>query len=291
MKKIAICYICTGPYVNFFKSFYETSKKFLLKNYEKHFFVFTNNKEFFSDYISETEDITLTYIDHLPWPLITLLRFNYFLLVEDKLKEFDFVMFANSNLKFVDYVNEHDFLPDLSLGQTLSVTTHAGFYQKTHKMYPLEKNKKSKAYIKPGKEFTYVFGGMYVATSDEFIYLSNILKNNIETDLKNNIIALYHDETHLNHYVSTIEKSKIKLLPYSYCYPYPPELYPEFKKIIVTVNKKDVFDVDKFKSEIFINNKKRKNIRSFLYSNYVNKRGVKKIKFFNIPVYSKKISN
>ena len=39
------------------------------------------------------------------------------------------------------------------------------------------------------------------------------------------------------------------------------------------------------------NNKKRKNIKSFLYSNYVNKRGVKKIKFFNIPVYSKKISN
>lgn len=248
MKSIAVCYICTGPYINFFPEFYKTSQLFLLKNYKKHYFVFTDNVEFFSSI--KSEDITVTYINHLPWPLITLLRFNFFLNKEDELKKFDYVMFSNANMRFVDYVREEEFLPDFFEGnkKNLSVTIHPGYYLKEKKDFPVERKPISTAYIKQGDEPQYVIGAMYVATSQEFINLSKICRNNIETDLKNNVVATWHDESHLNHYVAYDSKNKYRLLPYSFCYPYPPENYKKFKNIIEAVEKESVFDIRSFKS-------------------------------------------
>ncbi len=48
-KKIAILFIGTNQYINFFPRLYQTCQKYFLPNTEKEFFVFTNVKNYASD--------------------------------------------------------------------------------------------------------------------------------------------------------------------------------------------------------------------------------------------------
>ena len=42
MKKIAILYMCTGQYLKLWPGFFESAEKYLLKQSEVHYFVFTD---------------------------------------------------------------------------------------------------------------------------------------------------------------------------------------------------------------------------------------------------------
>ena len=48
-KSIGILYICTGPYVLFWKDFYESFEKNFLPSYEKRYYVFTDAEEIFAE--------------------------------------------------------------------------------------------------------------------------------------------------------------------------------------------------------------------------------------------------
>ena len=48
-KSIGILYICTGPYVLFWKDFYESFEKNFLPSYEKKYYVFTDAEEIFAE--------------------------------------------------------------------------------------------------------------------------------------------------------------------------------------------------------------------------------------------------
>ena len=62
----------------------------------------------------------------------------------------------------------------------------------------------------------YVMGGFNGGKTETFLKMSEELSKNINEDLKNNIIAVWHDESHLNKYI--IDKN-IKILDPSYGYP------------------------------------------------------------------------
>ena len=42
MMKVAILYICTGRYAQFFDGFYKSAEQYLLQGVEKRYFVFTD---------------------------------------------------------------------------------------------------------------------------------------------------------------------------------------------------------------------------------------------------------
>ena len=60
------------------------------------------------------ENVTFIHIDAMPWPLITLLRFRYFLSIENELKKHDFLMFTNANIICDTIITAEEFLPDES---------------------------------------------------------------------------------------------------------------------------------------------------------------------------------
>lgn len=245
-KSIGVLYICTGPYVLFWKDFLESFEKNFLPNIEKKYFVFTDATDIYAE---NDKNVNKIYIENQPWPLITLFRFSTFLKIEEVISECDYLMFSNANMICGNRVTEDEFLPRENMGEELSVTLHPGYYGMENINFPYERNPKSTAYIPWNCGKRYVIGAMYVGTSDFFIKMSKTLKKNIEEDLKNNIIAKFHDESQLNRYI--IKKSSIRYLSPAFCYPdknvleFMPNL--NYKSKIYAVSKQAKFDVKTFK--------------------------------------------
>ncbi len=244
-KTIGILYICTGPYSLFWNEFFTTFEKNFLRNTKKKYFVFTDSSE-----IKETENIKVINIENQPWPLITLLRFRTFLMVEDDLMQCDYIMFSNANIICDAEVLEEDFLPQGN--EQIFVTTHPGYYGKSIIDFPYDRNKKSLAYVPWNCGNDYVIGAMFGGTRKGFLNLCKTLKQNIEEDLKKNIIARWHDESHLNRYI--IGRNDIKILSPEYCYPYGMKV--DYFKRISAVSKQDKFNVKEFKGQYSVNQSK-----------------------------------
>lgn len=237
MKKIGILYICTGDYVVFWEDFYNTFSKHFCRNSELHFFVFSDKAIDFSG----KNNIHYYKIEHQPWPLITLMRYHTFCNVEEDLKICDYLFFFNSNLQCVADIEESEVLP--SEEEKLVFISHAGYLNTRKDKLPYERNRKSSAYIPYNCGGGYIYGGGNGGITTEFIKMSHILKNEIEYDLKNNYIALFHDESQINHYKQLI--SGYKLLNPGYLYPVGFDV--PYEKKIIGVSKEAKFDINSFR--------------------------------------------
>lgn len=222
MNKVAILYICTGKYDIFWEDFYKTSEKYFLNNSKKQYFVFTDVEYIYNE---EDKNIHKIYQESLGWPYNTLMRFNMFKKIEDRLKEFDYIFFLNANMLFVQTVGE-EILP---IEEDLLVVKHPGFYDKSSSDFTYDRNVNSLAYIPYGEGEYYIAGGFNGGKSSQFIKLINELDENIQNDLDNDVIALWHDESHINKYI--LDKN-YKILDPGYIYPEGWNL-PFEKKIIV----------------------------------------------------------
>lgn len=218
--KIAILYICTGKYSIFWKEFYKSAQKNLFPNSEKHFFIFSDaSSELFSN-----EDTSYIYQPKLGWPDDTLQRFHMFSRILDELKKYDFIFFFNANIIFLEKIYE-SILPTDDEG--LLVVQHPGFFNKENNDFPYERNEKSTAFIPYGKGEYYVFRAINGGTAQSYIKMIQKLKFSIDIDTSNRIIAVWHDESHLNKYITY---NSYKILSPEYAYPgngtipFPPKI-------------------------------------------------------------------
>lgn len=240
MEKIGILYICTGDYKVFWKDFFITSENFFLNDIEKHYFIFTDD---ILQFDRDNPRLHLHKIDTLPWPLVTLMRFHYFVSIEKELKDMDYLMFSNSNMVFVTDISKEEFLPRKLEGEDIFVTIHPGYADMKIWEAPFERNPKSTAYVPYNCGKHYVIGAMNGGTKDGFLKMSHILNETIEQDLKYNRIARWHDESHLNRYV--IEHPHCRFLHQAYCYPHG--MVVSYEKKIDTVGKEQYFDIARYK--------------------------------------------
>ena len=208
--KVAILYICTGKYNQFFKGFYESGEKYFLKGIaEVEYFVFTDD---FS--ISDSPRVHFFEGRCQGFPMDSLLRFDMFLSIKEQLKSYDYVFFFNANMLFVAPVGR-EFLPET---EGLMAVTHPGFYNSCVPRKPYERNKKSTAYIPrvSGKSYVYYMGSLNGGRTADFMQLAETCSRNTHADLDNGIVATVHDESHLNKYMS--EHKCLALSP-AYAYP------------------------------------------------------------------------
>lgn len=208
--KIAILYICTGKYNQFFKGFYESAMKFFLPEHEKTFFVWTDN-----DHIADgLNNVTVTHKECQGFPLDSLFRFEMFLDVEKELADYDYIFFIQSNAKFLQSVGE-EILPDdsgLSIGIWGGVMLKRPAY-----LYPYERNKKSLAYVAPyGKNYIYYMAGINGGRTKDYMDMVRTLAHNIRDDYNRNIIAKVHDQSHINAY---LRNHRCKIISPEYCWP------------------------------------------------------------------------
>lgn len=226
--KTGILYICTGNYTIFWKGFYESAESLLLPGYDKEYFVFTDadNIEY-----EQQGNVHRIFQESTNWPYSTLLRFHIFLKAESLLKEMDYIFFFNANMKIVSAITSDELLPDPIKEDGLTAVLHSGYFKARINQLPYErKQKKSTAYMESGRY--YFQGCLNGGTKDAYLQLIRQLKQNIQTDLDNNIIAVWHDESQLNKYMA--DKSPKILSP---AYSYPEGSHLDFQPKILMLDK------------------------------------------------------
>jgi len=231
-QKFAILYICTGNYVIFWKDFFKSAEKYLLteEEIEKHYFVFTDANIIDCD---ENTRVHRIYQEPLSWPYITLDRFSIFQKAKKEFAKMDYIYFFNANMRFVKKIGK-EILP--SEGTTLALTKHPGFFNKIRDKFTYETNPSSLAYVSEKEGDYYFMGGLSGGFSEDYIKLIDELKRRIDLDKEKGIIALWHDESHLNRYAIDYSE-KIKILDPSFGYPEGWKL-PFEPKIIIRDKKK-----------------------------------------------------
>jgi hypothetical protein len=211
--KIALLYICTGNYRVFWDEFYTSCEQYFITDAAKEYFVFTDAAELPH---SEAPNVHVFHQDKLGWPYDTLMRFQIFSRVKDQLAAFDYIFFFNANAKFITPITAGEFLPGAN-DNGLVMVLHPGYYTTPQKQFPYEKKQsRSTAYMRKGEGTYYFQGCLNGGTAKAYLALITQLTNNVHTDLDNKIVAIWHDESHLNKYVAD---KTVKMLAPAYAYP------------------------------------------------------------------------
>jgi len=221
MKKVALCIIATRNYKRLLEPLLESVKKYFLTQHELSLFIFADSSDYKGWLDIDEHDVYWTKIEHLPFPLPTLFRYKYILRRERDLSNFDYVFYCDADMRFIGTVGEE------MLGQGITAIQHpsAGsndpkvFWDLTEqfKSWCFETNPKSLAYIPPEKQRKYWCGGIQGGSSEKYLEVIKLLDRNIDEDLGQNIVAVYHDETHWNRYLADNEPDIT--LPFWYCFP------------------------------------------------------------------------
>lgn len=211
MHKVGILYICTGKYVKFWKTFRDSAQRHMLSGKaELHYFVFTDGT---IDYADEP-CVHVIHQDPLPWPLTTLHRFKIFLKARNELEKMDYLYFFNANMLFLEQVGD-EILPDGK--HDLVFVQHPLMSRKSVNEFTYERNPLSLAYIPSGEGSTYFMGGLNGGRSEAYLEMVDELNRRTTLDEQRGIIAIWHDESHLNRYALD-HADKIKVLDPSYGY-------------------------------------------------------------------------
>ena len=157
MTKVAALYIATGRYTVFWPEFYESAEKYLLKDCEVHYFVFTDAATLPGD---DNPRVHIFAQEAYSWPFATLRRFEIFLKQEQALKAFDYIFFFNANAEFMQPVTREMLLPRAEKGEHLLVVQHPSFYAKPNYEFTYDRNPRSTACIPYGLGKYYVCGGV-----------------------------------------------------------------------------------------------------------------------------------
>ena len=202
--KICILTIATNKYIHFVQNLYDTIDENFLNGNHIEGLLITNHE------VDSSENIKVSTIDHEPWPMPTLKRYNYFMKEYDYISKFDYCFYFDVDMKVVSQIKEDEVVGDLVAVQ------HPYKINETPEQFSYERRSKSTAHISHQEGKHYYAGGFNGGSTKEFLKMSEKIANNVIADLNNGIVAVWHDESHMNRYLIDNPPS-LSLTP-SYCY-------------------------------------------------------------------------
>ncbi len=197
MNRLAVLFICTGKYDIFWERFYRECETSFYPNNDKHYFVFTDSQTIIQHSV---ENVTVYYQIKTGWPYDTLLRFQWFMSIQDRLREYDVCYYFNANTTFRHIVTK-EVIPFPTEDNPILLWCHPNsFNDELGESAHPERNPLSTAYIPEGTRCRCYGGGFFGGLSRAFIEMCQELRDNIQQDLTNGIIAVWHDQSHLIKY-------------------------------------------------------------------------------------------
>lgn len=206
---IGLLIMATGKYIEFAQELIKSADKFFLTNHKKTYFVFTDSHQDSYNRLSSSGN-KIHYISQtrLGWPYDAMMRPAIYLQHFKSYQSCQYLFSIDADMKFVAPVGSE------ILSNRVAVM-HPGFPPAKRGSY--EERPNSTAYIDKNEGVQYFAAGFYGGIYQEFYKICQDISANIQRDLDNNIIAIWHDESHLNRWFITNKPSLI--LNPSYCYP------------------------------------------------------------------------
>jgi hypothetical protein len=191
--KILIVTIALGKYTDFLPRFLSTTKDLFVPGVEKEYLIITDKN--LGQFEKDNYTIHTSFSEKLCWPLDTIMRFHYFCKNVELMKNFDYIFYLDSDMAIHDEIKKEEIIP---YEKGLVGVLHPGFYK--DKKGTFDRNPASNAYVSKKHTNPYFQGCVIGGTAEKFVGLIQNLKHAVEADFKNNYIALWHDESHLNKY-------------------------------------------------------------------------------------------
>ena len=198
--KIGIVTMGTGRYADFLDFNLSSFHKYFFPQYERQFVRLTDKK-----YDPPVESIVLNF-PHYDWPFPTLYKPKAILSTKPYMIDCDIIFWIDVDLLCIDNVTDvASVFP--TKDRPICCVEHCGWLDKDGNeivLYPYELNPKSKAYVKDIYKVPYHQACLFGGLNYEFYKMISILDHNIDEDLKNDLIAVWYDESHLNKYFQNL---------------------------------------------------------------------------------------
>jgi histo-blood group ABO system transferase len=211
--KIGLLVMATGKYIIFVEPLIRSARAHFCPGHEITFFIFTDKQAPIS------HDIVSVFQSKLGWPFDTMMRNETYASHKELFASQDYLFACDADMLFVDTVG------DEILGERVA-TMHPGFVGKRGSY---ETSSTSLACVSQTEGECYFAGGFYGGSRDEFLNIASTLAQRVNNDLKQGVIAVWHDESHWNRYC--IDHKPTVILTPSYCYPESWDL-PYQKKLL-----------------------------------------------------------
>lgn len=199
--KTAILLIATGEkYHQYIEPYLESARKFL----------FPHDVILWTDSEKQYDVAHQFYKAAAGYPNETLLRYHTFLQVQSLLINYDFLIYSDADMLWVAPVEESEVVSD-----GITACLHPGYIGKVGTP---ERRPQSRAYIPQNANNKYFCGGFIGGTCEKFLWMARHIMIHVDEDAKNDITAIWHDESHSNAFLY-YNCPPSKILTPSFCWP------------------------------------------------------------------------
>ena len=218
-RKVAVCFVATGKYREFLPMVTLSCVKRFLKPHLLEFFIFTDAPAAIPEDFYGCQNRVYT-IERQGFPGDTLYRYHYMLKAEKALQEMDYFYYMDVDYWVCNVPEENKLLCNGLVATSHLHNLHIKDSSTAlHRGSP-DTNPASTACIRPDERMNcYFSGGFQGGTSSAFLQACHTLKQRIDTDDQNGVMALWHDESHWNRYL--LDYPPAEILTSAYVFPEP----------------------------------------------------------------------
>ena len=217
--------IATGRYISYFEQLY--SDLALCADYVEHIDVILLTDQVFEEKKTpnfKKISVKTKNASFESWTMATLLRFKQIRKYEEEISQQN-IIWLDADMRII---NPKEFCEQIAQMNSMTFARHPGFVFSLTKFWnfgilrtlktlftyfkyfcrgqvfngPWENNPASLAYARPTLRRRYIHGAIWGGPKNDFLEMCEVLNRNIDRDLENGIIALWHDESHINQYLS-----------------------------------------------------------------------------------------
>jgi histo-blood group ABO system transferase len=153
-----------------------------------HVIVFSDDQPEDAPVLDMSYNVRYVHQSDLGWPRATLMRYHAMLKQQWLLGWYSHVFYMDIDMLVVSPIKEEEIL-----SEGLTAVIHPGFPE------AFERNPRSTAYVDNNP--TYYQGCLIGGRTDKFLSMCQTIVKNIDQDDRNGLMAIWHDESHLNRYL------------------------------------------------------------------------------------------
>lgn len=228
LGSIGVCVHATGQYLAYAQALLRSLEQYGFPGQVLHFYVFTDRCAEVERWKTDSRvSVCAIPTEHRPWPESTILRFGDYARHRSAIAG-DLLLFLDADMELRNDVGP-GLLPRTWPGG-IALVRHPGFYEPPQAQRcsifrravkalrsrgSWETSPASLAFLEESKHRVYVCGGSWMGINEAALDLCELLASRISRDTQNGVVAVWHDESHLNWWAA---HHPCQLLTPEYCF-------------------------------------------------------------------------